>query len=501
MSQKARTYLWRPAALSLGTLLVLAVLLPFLGAVGLTGWYGITLLERHTQARMEEDIELIARAIRLPLSHAMERGYDRTVERALESAFSIDRVYGIYLYDREGQPVYSNGAVEASMPHNRAASLASRGERQGEFGRAGKERVFSYFVPLVDAGERINGLLQITRRGSDFDRYIAELRRQSLTIVTVAAGALILIVLLGHRWAVGRHLRRMEQSLARIGSGEIGHRLERRGPRELSLLSAAVNQMLDAIVASRRKLARQKTREEVLTARLHQSEKLAALGQLAAGVAHELGSPLATVDGSTQRALRHQDAPEGVQRALAVIKREASRMERIIRQLLDFGRANPLSLRELPAEYPLRSALQTLGREHGPRLICQVDPAAERQTVAVDLVRLEQALNNLLRNAVQAARSQVRIRCAVENGELCYTIEDDGPGIHPEAADHLFEPFFTTKPTGSGTGLGLAVAHAAVRDHGGEIEVGRSELGGALFLVRLPLAAPQGGEHSEIANE
>lgn len=471
---------------SLALVLAVAVLLPFLSAVGVTGWYSISLLERHTQARMQEDIELIARAIRLPLSHAMERGHDGTVKQALESAFNIDRVYGVYVYDQDGNTVYANGAREASMPNARAASLASRGERQGEFGRAGEERIFSYFVPLVDAGERINGLLQVTRRGSDFDQYISSVRKQSLVVIAISSVALVLIVLLGHRWGIGRHLRGMEFSLARIRSGDLSHRLDRRGPRELSVLAASINQMLDAIAQSRKKLAEQKDREAELTARLHQSEKLAALGQLAAGVAHELGSPLSTVDGSTQRALRQEGSPPPVTRALHVIRREASRMERIIRQLLDFGRTNPLSLRRVQADYPLRSVLVYV--EDESKLIsirADIPPIASGVGVAVDIVRLEQALANLLRNALQAARSQVVLRCRVLEDIVCYSIEDDGPGINAEVEPHLFEPFFTTKPTGEGTGLGLAVAHAAVRDHGGTITVGRSSLGGASFHISL----------------
>lgn len=474
---------------SLAAVLALAVLLPFLAAVGLTAWYSISLLERHTQDRMQEDIELIARAIRLPLSHAMERGHDGTVKRALESAFNIDRVYGVYVYDQDGNTVYANGASEASMPNDRAASLANRGERQGEFARAGGERVFSYFVPLVDAGERINGLLQVTRRGSDFDQYIASVRQQSLVVMAISAVALVLIVLLGHRWGVGRHVRGMESSLERIRSGDLAHRLDRRGPRELSLLGASINQMLDAIAQSRKKLAEQKDREAELTERLHQSEKLAALGQLAAGVAHELGSPLSTVDGNTQRALRQNDNSPAVVRALTAIRREANRMERIIRQLLDFGRNNPLSLRRVKADHPLRSVLQR--EEDVSQQIAvhtEIPPAAASVSIAVDIVRLEQALANLLRNALQAARSQVLLRCCISEDQVSYYIEDDGSGVDLNAKSRLFEPFFTTKPTGEGTGLGLAVAHAAVRDHGGTITVGQSSLGGASFCVSLSLS-------------
>jgi len=472
--------------LPLSLTLVVAVLFPFVIAMGLTGWYSINLLEQHSRARMQKDIELIARAIRLPLSHAMERGYEGTVERALESAFSIDRVYGVYVYDRHGETIYVSGASAASMTSERAVRIASRGERQGEFGQAGEEAIFSYFVPLVDAGERINGLLQITRRGSDFDRYLDRLRSHSLAVVATSGFALTLIILFGHRWALGRHLRAVEVGLARIREGDLHHRLEQSGPRELRRIGTALNEMMDAIVRSGEALSAQKDREAELTERLYQSEKLAALGQLAAGVAHELGSPLSTVDGKAQRALRQHDLPRSLTDALGCIRQEAARMERIIRQLLDFGRTNPLEYRAMPADRPLLSALK---QTEGPAHIVvetRVVPQAASHRVSVDLIRLEQALTNLLHNALQAARTRVVASCSIDRHGIRYCFEDDGPGIPDEIRPHLFEPFFTTKPTGQGTGLGLAVAQAAAREHGGSVEVGKAVAGGARFCLLLP---------------
>jgi signal transduction histidine kinase len=462
------------------------MLFPFIVAMGLTGWYSINLLERHSRARMQEDIELIARAIRLPLSHAMERGYEGTVERALESAFSIDRVYGVYVYDRSGETIYASGASAASMPSERAVRIASRRERQGEFGQAGEEAIFSYFIPLVDAGERINGLLQITRRGSDFDRYLDRLRIHSLAVVATSGFALTLIILFGHRWALGRHLRTVEAGLARISEGDLHHRLEQGGPRELRRIETALNEMLEAIVRSGEALATQKDREAELTERLHQSEKLAALGQLAAGVAHELGSPLSTVDGKAQRALRQHDLPTSLTDALGGIRQEAARMERIIRQLLDFGRTNPLECRAMPADRPLLSALKQIEAPEQIVVETRIVPEAGSHRVSVDLIRLEQALTNLLRNALQAARTRVVATCSIDPDGVRYCFEDDGPGVPGAIRPHLFEPFFTTKPVGQGTGLGLAVAHAAAREHGGFVEVGDAVGGGARFCLLLP---------------
>jgi signal transduction histidine kinase len=467
---------------SLATTLILVLLLPLLLATGLTGWYSISNLERQTQERMEKDIELVARAIRLPISHALERGYQGSMQQALDSAFSIDQVYGVYVYDSEGETIAASGFRQGTVDTGKAALLASRGVQQGEFDRLAGEEVFSYFVPLTDAGGRINGLLQVTRQGSDFDEYLAELRRHTLLVVLVSGLVLAAILLFGHRWVVGRHLRAIEASMGRIGKGDLQHRLPHRGAREFRHLATAINQMLDAIESSRQQL-------NSLGERLHRSEKMAALGQLAAGVAHELGSPLSTVDGKAQRLLRREDLPDSARQALHTLRREAARMEQIIRQLLDFGRANPLQRRRIPADRPLRAARERLAEASPVAIHLALD--GEQPMIAVDSVRLDQALTNLLSNAIQAARGQVRLGIEQASPWLCYHIDDDGPGIDPEIRAHLFEPFFTTKPVGHGTGLGLAVAHAAVRDHGGEIELTRGPLGGARFTLKLPLHAEE----------
>jgi len=437
---------------------------------------------------MQDEIAIIARAIRLPLSYALERGRLDNMEQALVSALRFDRVYGVYVYNENGERIVSSGTLKARVETDRAAELASSGNRQGGFDEAGDEEIFSYFLPLIDRGGRINGLLQVTRRGSDFRDYIAQLRIGVLSALGVTTLILVLIVFFGHNRAIGRYLHSLEQSMASIGAGETDQHVPEAGPAELSRLSRSINGMLGRIRQSQQEIAEQREREMDLRLRLEQSEKLAAIGRLASGVAHELGTPLSTVDGKAQRLLRNEQMDSATREAVQQIREEVARMEHIIHQMMDFGRRNPLQKRILSSDRIAHSVHDQLSRDHfdikvditlsGP------EPGPE---ITVDIIRIEQALTNLLRNAISAARHHVQLTWYSEAGSCVFSVEDDGEGVDASLEHNLFEPFYTTKPVGQGTGLGLAVAHAAVSDHDGHITVDRSpELRGARFRIYLP---------------
>lgn len=469
------------------TRLLLFVLLPFVLIIIVSGWYSLRALELSAQARMEEDIQLIARAIRPALGHALEYGHRATIRRTVTSAFDMDQVYGIYVYNRHGRRISAIGDLDAEVRGDQAASLASIGDEQGTFEEVDGEEVFSYFMPLSDSGGRIIGLLQITRQGTDFTDYLAAFRIRALALLISASLLLILVIWIGYQRALGRHLRTMGQSMARIGAGDLGHRLPLKGPAEIRGLSQGINTMLDSIVASEHELERQRERELALKTRLHESEKLAAIGRFAAGIAHELGTPLSVADGKAQRALRHCDADQA--HSLGAIRQQLQRMERIIRQLMNFARPVKPEHRQVKVTELIQSALQQVDDDRqrsGTHIQITGDTAPPSLTG--DRLRLEQALINLLRNAMQAAPGgQVELHWQCREGSVHLCVDDDGPGIDASVKADLLEPFVTTKPVGMGTGLGLAVVNAVVTEHGGQITLGRSPLGGARFCLSLPL--------------
>lgn len=475
----------------LRTSLTVYVVLPLIVVLAVLGWLTLQQLQRQGRQRLQSDIQLIARSIRLPVEDALMRGHHQAVQQALDSAFVINHVFGAYVYARDGHEIAAAGIARRGVKTRRAARIARRGSRAGGYGRSGSHRVYSYFIPLTGAGGRIIGLLQVTRRASDF-RALA--RRVHLLGLLALAGLTLLlsaIVVYGHRRAIGRHLDRLLAGLARIECGERTHRLSTAGPQEIAAVSAGINAMLDSIAASERELSSRRDRQRLLEERLRESEKMAAIGRMAAGLAHELGSPLSVVDGKAQRLLRDRTLSDAAHNGLEDIRGAVERMVRLIRRLMEFGRDGGGVRRSVALHSLVRTACEAVApeaRHTGTELQWHV-PASAPQ-LQVDAVRLEQALTNLLRNAVQASPGgRVRLTCLrTDNGGLALTVEDDGPGVAREHVQRIFEPFFSTKPVDQGTGLGLALAHGAVREHGGALELWRGSLPGAAFRLSLPPA-------------
>ncbi|MCO6440278.1 MAG: HAMP domain-containing histidine kinase [Nitrococcus mobilis] len=473
----------------LSTTLLVFVIAPLITLLALAAWLGLHRLEERVEAHKQEEIELIARAIRLPLSYALEFGQVGAIREALISAFEFDRVYGAHIFDQSGQLIASAGAGASAnkLRQDRMADLNEATDRIGTFEQVRGEQLYSYFVPLTDAGGRITGILQVSRRGAEFQSALRQIRLWGFAALLSVGVMFAAIILVGHRWAIGGPIRRLASSMRRVESGARGHRTPVAGPGELRTLAEGFNSMLDSIERSERELAARRSRQQALEADLRHSQKLAAIGALATGIAHELGTPLSVVDGKAQRLLRRHGDTDVVREAAKAIRVEVERMAGTIRQLMDFARRNPISRAPEPADRLVElavSALRDSSNDEGAGI--EISGEGEPPVLHIDRNRMQRALLNLLKNAAQAASAGglVRIGWLSSPDGPCLYVEDSGPGITDEIQARLFEPFFTTKSVSDGTGLGLAVVHGVVEDHGARIIVEPSPvLGGARFRI------------------
>jgi len=238
------------------------------------------------------------------------------------------------------------------------------------------------------------------------------------------------------------------------------------------------------------------TERRRLEEQLIQSAKMSAIGQLIAGVAHDLNNPLASVVGFADFLVEETEPPPAIREPLEAIRQEAERAAGIVRNLLQFARRHEQERLAQPVLPILQATIPLLQNQLTAWLIdVELWLDDDLPDVVVDRNQIQQVFVNLLTNAAQAIRTagtgtKIRIGVARWLDGVAVTIEDDGPGVPEDIADRVFEPFFTTKAEGEGTGLGLSISQGIIKEHGGHITYVTSTLGGAGFRVELPAVAP-----------
>src|SRR5216684_2860890 len=248
---------------------------------------------------------------------------------------------------------------------------------------------------------------------------------------------------------------------------------------------------IDGVIISGRDVTELKRLEEQLI----QAEKLAAMGQMLAGVAHELNNPLTAILGVTELLRDSETVEENTKRQLELTHRQARRAARIVQNLLEFSRPAAPQKKRVDVNPLVERTLQL--QEHSLRRNnVQVDfqPQSDLPPVIGDANQLIQVFLNLITNAEHAIREvresgRIQIRLTQNSGRIAVTIQDDGVGIRPDSLPRIFDPFYTTKRPGGGTGLGLSICMSIVREHGGTIEVEVLPAGGSAFTVFLPVPA------------
>ncbi|HNN92901.1 MAG TPA: ATP-binding protein [Pseudomonadota bacterium] len=401
-----------------------------------------------------------------------------------------------------------NAHGQSSIRRLSAAELGSRlspNERE----RLGREGVLQRLIaPEKKSGHMvIYQLLQggdVLEVAQSLERMHAQIRDgvtaiiwQSVLLFLLAA---VCVLLLGAVF-VARPVGQLIEFARRVGDGDLSQRIALTRRDELAELAETMNTMCQRLADARAQITRE-TNERIRTVeQLRHADRLKTVGQLAAGIAHELGTPLNVVGGHAKMITTGESSPQEIQESAHIILDQTAHITAVIRQLLDFARPN----KPVPSDVDLaelaRHTAHLLGHLASERRVKLVlaDPLPATP-VRVDAGQIRQALTNLIVNALQAVSVgksvtvQLRVSQAVGPGGgsrrdfACLAVQDEGPGVSPEDLPRLFDPFFTTKPVGEGSGLGLSVARGIVEENGGFIDVQSTQGQGSCFSIYLPLA-------------
>jgi two-component system NtrC family sensor kinase len=343
--------------------------------------------------------------------------------------------------------------------------LALRTERQVV--RAAEDRL--YISSPIFVGGQLTGAVRL-----ELPLGISHLGWPTLFWVMMAIDGLLMVLFVGlvlTRYVL-KPVAAMQQAATRVTQGDLSVRLKEEGGRELASLAASFNTMSASVQDQLARLELQRKELAASREQVIRSEKLASVGRLAAGVAHEVGNPLQAIMGFTDLLQQDKLPPDERKDFLARIERETQRIHRIIRELLDYARPVEDELEPVDLAAAVGQARQlVIPQKRLHDVSIDAEALGDLPAVAANTQRLVQVLVNLLLNAADAMEGEgkITISSEVDAQRVELRVANDGPLIPTADRGRIFDPFFTTKDPGAGTGLGLSVAQAIIESYGGRL--------------------------------
>jgi signal transduction histidine kinase len=479
----------------------LMLLVPIAMALGL---YGIVAHQnRHRVLRSEASAELRNHAtlVEAAIGGAVERGQVDLLKQRIERLARADLILGIAAFGASGSAILVTDPLAPVTPE--LSALAREAFESGE--EREEERELGggpALVRTVTFSPKSAGPTVIAVVVRDL-RYLDAFERETDEGLLIAGAALLavtaLIAAFASRTTVGRPAGAIVNGVERVAAGDLKTKVPEEGAEELQRLARAFNAMTASLAEARARVEQEEAArigEEaarvVVERKLQHAQALAAVGQVAASIGHEIGSPLNVILGRARRIADQPSCPEPIRSELETIAVQSERISRVVVRLLSVARPAQSLGNGSDVVQVVRETLLFLGPECRHRRVhTRFDHDLASAHVALDADRLFQVVFNLCLNAIQAQHDggEITVRLLpIATRKVTFDIEDRGPGVPIEFTDHIFDAFFTSKGDRGGSGLGLAIVSGIVREAGGRVELVPTDHGGARFRVTLPAA-------------
>jgi len=420
------------------------------------------------------------------------RGEGGLIERYVAEvmARNQDLMRYVVVTDGSGTTTHSSRSEMVGWSFDRALAPTDVGNEPQADERldVNDENVLEVRTALVDGGEFL-GTLAVGFSLEPIERQVRDIAGK--------AGLVALILMLGNSIMTAlyvetliRPILYLNETMKRAGEGNLAVRAPTRRGDEVAELADVFNRMMAELETARE-------REELQRAQLAQTEKMVAVGTLAAGVAHEVNNPLAGVLASIENLRDNPDDEDMRDRYLQLIADGLRRIERTVANLLNFSRPREIKLERTSVNHNLRHVVELVSYQlRAAGVEVEMDLDSDPAAVEADHFQMEQLFLNLVLNALDAMRDggTLYLRTRVRGGKVIAEVRDTGHGIPAEVRERIFDPFYTTREVGEGTGLGLAVSGSIVAAHGGRIELETSVGRGTTFRVIMTAMADDGGE-------
>jgi signal transduction histidine kinase len=497
------------SAVRLTTRLLLPLLATVAAVMLVFAYWALLQRERATTAEAQRVTAAYATALGLALEAGFRSGSSDDVQYAIDRISDVPTIFGVIVYSPDSHVLFTSRPVgEIDTAPLAAVRRVSTTGAPESFSREIEGRsAYSIMRPLFGSRGEITGVMEVVQPWEFVYAEVGRTRQRFILNTLALLAAVTVVIMLLVRRQIASPLHRFMVAVQALGRGELGYRTtEEDTGAELVALSREFNRMAAQLEQARAGLEREAEQRVALAGQLRETEKLAAVGNLAAGLGHEIAAPLHVIRGRAEM-LRRRAADPGTQRNLQIITEQIDRITLIVRDLLNFARRRE----------PRMATLDVAGVLHG--VIEFLEPELKRTAVALDFEcdaaatvhgdpdLLHQVFINLLINAMQVMAGRpdprrITLRLECDEAAVTVVVEDTGPGLEEDVAHRIFEPFFTTKQPGEGTGLGLAVARSIVEEHGGEITAAnRADAAGARFRIRLPAVAADGAPQTLPADE
>jgi signal transduction histidine kinase len=486
--------------LKLGTKLTIYISLIIIFVLSGYGYFRTLSRKDILIRKMKVEVRSIGRTLKVSLEKISLPGKMEDVQDLINAVDEYERTLGVIVYHDGKDLIFrSHSLGEGVEPFLELVKKSIKEDRpQEEFGVYKKFPVFSYNFPLKDGtGKNIAGV-SIIQHITFMEEDIEKATWSIFVTIFVLIGGTVALILFGTRKWITHPMSNLMDGIENMAKGNLDTRINLKKGGELYDLAEAFNQMaIDLKKAQERTIQEAEAKLE-LERSLRQSEKLATVGQLASGLAHEIGTPLNIISGRAELTKRRPEDKEGVQKNQDVILHQTERITKIIQQLLGFVRKKRPEQKALNIQDLLGIILDFLDHQIQKQMVTVVNEMRDNiPSVRGDADQLQQVFLNLILNAIQSmpeggtlclsASVKEISKEGVEDSHRPYVeicVEDTGVGMDKAVAQNIFTPFFTTKDTG--TGLGLMVSQGIIQDHEGWIEV-ESEIGrGSVFKVYLP---------------
>ncbi|HEX4823685.1 MAG TPA: HAMP domain-containing sensor histidine kinase [Candidatus Polarisedimenticolaceae bacterium] len=464
---------------------------------GAHGWRQMVQERKDLRGAIERDLRTVGNAVQVSLEHALRDRQYTDIQGALDSLEGIAPDLDLFVFAPEGGlRARSIGSVDEPILRTFAARAASSRQPVLEIDAEQAWRA-TLGLPLVDDEGHDAGALVLVQPLVEVRRDLVDTRRGILVSLCILVIALTGVqALLGTLW-VTRPLSALASGMQRLREGRPPHVAGTRRNDEVGRLGKEFDALVADLRVARDRIAREVESRLALEQGLQRVDKLVTIGQLSAGLAHEIGSPLQVMSGRARALMARSTHEDEVRKNAAVLADQSDRIARIVERLLLFGQRRTPRMAETDLAAPVRTVLDLMepsARRRGISVAFQCPPEPPR--VVADVDQIQQVALNLLKNALAATRDGGHISIRVGPGRIespdgpipaaRLEIEDDGCGMTEDVRARLFEPFFTTRENEGGTGLGLPVVQSIVRAHGGSLGVVTSPGSGTKFTIDLP---------------